>query len=69
MKRTLKGIVEAGEVLIQQAIDAQRVYQEAEAAGSPSEDVERLRLLAESLYQAVTDYQLRSHDCAAVSLH
>nr|WP_205300356.1 hypothetical protein [Pantoea sp. Ap-967] len=52
-------MVEAGEPLIQQAVDAMRRYHEAEAAGQPQEEVERLRLLAESLFQAVSDYQLR----------
>ncbi|EJN32115.1 hypothetical protein D3C76_1652060 [compost metagenome] len=58
-KRTFIGMVEAGEPLIKQAIDAMRQYHEAEAAGQPAEEVERLRLLAESLFQAVSDYQLR----------
>ncbi|MFJ4398245.1 hypothetical protein [Pseudomonas sp. NPDC089396] len=58
-KRTLIGMVEAGEPLIQQAVDAMRQYHEAEDAGWPTEEVERLRLLAESLFQAVSDYQLR----------
>ncbi len=57
-KRTFIGMVEAGEPLIQQAIDAMREYHEAEAANLPREEVERLRLLAESLFQAVIDYQL-----------
>jgi len=59
-KRTFIGMIEAGEPLIQQAVDAMRQYHEAEAAGQPTEEVERLRLLAESLFQAVSDYQLRS---------
>lgn len=58
MKRTLEGMILAGEPLMQQAIDALRRYREAEDSGAASEEVERLRLLAESLYQAVTDYQL-----------
>ncbi|MDG9892139.1 MULTISPECIES: hypothetical protein [Pseudomonas] len=41
-----------------------RQYHEAEAAGQPQEEVERLRLLAESLFQAVSDYQLRVVDKA-----
>lgn len=58
-KRTFIGLLEAGEPLIKQAIDAMRKYHEAEAAGLPAAEVERLRLLAESLFQAVSDYQLR----------
>lgn len=58
MKRTLIGLIEAGEPLIQQALEATRQFHEAEAAGLPVRDVERLRLLADSLYQAVIDVQL-----------
>ena len=57
-KRTFIGMVEAGEPLIQQAIDAMREYHQAQDRGAPLEEVERLRLLADSLYQAVIDYQL-----------
>ncbi|MEN5201010.1 hypothetical protein ABE525_17420 [Pseudomonas wadenswilerensis] len=56
MKKTLAGVIEAGEALIQQAIDAQRRYQAAQDAGQPAKEVERLRQEAESLYQAVTEY-------------
>ncbi|UVM53472.1 hypothetical protein LOY37_13895 [Pseudomonas sp. B21-012] len=60
MKKTLTGVIEAGEPLIQQAIDAQRRYQAAQDAGGPAAEIERLHLEAESLYQAVTEYQLRA---------
>jgi len=52
-------MVEAGEPLIQQAIDALREYHQAQDCGAPAEEIERLRLLAESLFQVVSDYQLR----------
>lgn len=58
-KRSFIGMVEAGEPLIQQAIDAMREYHQAQDRGAPPEEVERLRLLAESLFQVVSDYQLR----------
>lgn len=58
-KRTFIGMVEAGEPLIQQAVDALREYHQAQDRGAPSEEIERLRLLAESLFQVVSDYQLR----------
>ncbi|MGV0315134.1 hypothetical protein ACKU3N_004310 [Pseudomonas putida] len=58
-KRTFLGMVEAGEPLIQQAINAMRDYHQAQDSGAPLEEVERLRLLAESLFQVVSDYQLR----------
>lgn len=59
-KRTFIGLIEAGEPLIQQAIDAMREYHQAQDSGAPVEEIERLRLLAESLFQAVSDYQLRA---------
>ena len=58
-RHTFIGMVEAGEPLIQQAIDAMREYHQAQDRGAPPEEVERLRLLAESLFQVVSDYQLR----------
>ncbi len=57
-KRTFIGMVEAGEPLIQQAIDAMREYHQAQDRGAVPDEVERLCLLAESLYQAVIGYQL-----------
>ena len=43
---------------MREAITSLRRYHEAQAAGAPPEQVERLRLMAESAYQAVSDYQL-----------
>ncbi|WP_336334605.1 hypothetical protein [Pseudomonas putida] len=57
-KRTFIGMIEAGKPLIQQAIEAHRKFREAEAGAAPAEEVERLRLLADSLYNAVVDFQL-----------
>ena len=58
-KRTFIGMIEAGEPLIQQAVDAMRRYHEAQDYGASPAEVERLRVLAESLFHAVCDYQLR----------
>lgn len=60
MSSNLREMVETGDPLVQQAIDAMRKYHEAEAAGVSAGEVERLRVLAESLFQAVNDYQLRA---------
>ena len=57
-KRSFIGMVEAGEPLIQQAIDAMRDYHQAQDRGAMTEEIDRLRLLADSLDQAVIDYQL-----------
>ncbi|MDF9893497.1 hypothetical protein [Pseudomonas sp. R32] len=69
MKKTLAGVIEAGEPLIRQAIDALRRYHAAQDAGEPAAEIERLRFEAESLYQAVTEYQLRSLGGPAQSLN
>lgn len=58
VKRASEEMIEAGEPLIQEAIAALSRYHEAQAAGEKPEAVERLRLVAESAYQAVTEYQL-----------
>ena len=47
----------AGEPLMEQAMDAMRRYHEARDSLTPAEEVDRLRLEAESLLQAVCDYQ------------
>ena len=58
MKRTLEGMALAGEPLLRDALEAIRAHRDAEEGGAPLEEVERLRLLADSLYNAVIDYQL-----------
>lgn len=42
-----------------EAVEAMRRYHEAQANGQPAEVIERLRVIAEAQFQAVTDYQLR----------
>lgn len=58
VKLTINRLTEAGEPLIQQALESLRLAREAEAAGFPGDEVQRLYLLADSLYQAVVDFQL-----------
>lgn len=41
-----------------EAVDALRRYHEAEAGGITGAELERLRLIVEHQFQAVTDYQL-----------
>lgn len=67
--KTLAGIIEAGEPLIQQAIEAHRRYREAQDSGAPPKELARLLLEAEWLFQAITDYQLRALGGPASSLH
>jgi len=52
-------MIESVEPLMQQAVDAMREYHQAQDRGAPAEEIERLRVLAESLFQVVSDYQLR----------
>ncbi|MGE8170261.1 hypothetical protein ACQKO7_18910 [Pseudomonas putida] len=43
-----------------QAVEAMRNYHEAKDNGASDAEVERLRLIAEAQFQAVTDYQMRA---------
>ncbi|NTY90428.1 hypothetical protein [Pseudomonas putida] len=52
-----------------EAVEAMRRYHEAQATGAPENDVERLRLIAESLFQAVTDYQMKAFGKGGRSTH
>ncbi|MHB2050354.1 hypothetical protein [Pseudomonas sp. VEM90] len=52
-----------------EAIEAMRRYHEARDTGAPAIEVERLRLIAESLFQAVTEYQLRAFGCGDGTTH
>lgn len=52
-----------------EAVDAMRRYHEAQSAGASNEEVERLRLQAEALFQVVTDYQLRAFGRPSATLH
>lgn len=58
-KRTFIGMVEASEPLIQQAIGAMRDYHQTQERGAPPEEVGRLCIQAESLFQVISDYQPR----------
>jgi len=58
MKRTLEGMALAGEPLLRQALEAIRAHRDAEAGGAPWQEVKRLQMLADSLYEAVVNYQL-----------
>ncbi|WP_447809145.1 hypothetical protein [Pseudomonas putida] len=42
------------------AVDDLKRYHDAQGAGRPADGVERLRLIAEAQFQAVTEYQLRA---------
>jgi hypothetical protein len=69
MKRTLEGIALAGEPLLQQALEAVRAHQKAVKDDASAEEIERLRLLADSLFQTVVDYQLFKHGGLRQTIH
>lgn len=69
MKRTILGMTQAGEPLILEALEALRLYREAKTSGRPQEEIDRLKILAESLVQAVTDYQLLAVGDESITLH
>jgi len=55
--RTVNAVVEAGETLIRQVLEAIPRQREAVASGSPEHEVKRLHILADSLHQTVIDFQ------------
>ena len=69
MKRTLKGLARAGEPLLREALDAIRAHQAAQDSGASPETIERLRVLADSLYHAVVDFQLLQAGSLSESIH
>jgi len=58
MKGTVGGVALAGEPLLKQALEAVRDHQKAVKDDAFAGEIERLRLLADSLFQTVVDYQL-----------
>ncbi|MCE1115281.1 MULTISPECIES: hypothetical protein [Pseudomonas] len=60
MKRDVSKILLPDHQAFSDAIEAMKRYHEARDRGAPLEEVERLKILAESLFQAITDYQLHA---------
>jgi len=46
--------------LYTEAVEALKLYHQAQAEGAVGAELERLKLLAEHRFQAITDYQLRA---------
>lgn len=59
MNKHIFSILEPGTPLMTQALDAMKRYHEAQAAKVSEVELERLRLEAESLFQAVSEFQQR----------
>ena len=69
MKGTLQEWMVAGEPLMKQAMDALRLYHEAQAAGRPAEEVEHLRLTAESMFKEMNDFMFRAFGHPSQTTH
>ena len=69
MKRTLEGMTKAGEPLLREALEAIKAHRRAQDEGASQETVERLSLLANSLYHSVVDFQLVKDGGLPDSIH
>ncbi len=67
--KDLEEKIATGEPLMQQAMDAMRRYHEARNSLTSAKEVERLRLEAESLMEAVQEYQRRALGAPTHPLH
>lgn len=69
MKKDLSKVLLPDDPPYSQAVEALKVYHQAQADGVAEAELERLRLLAEHSFQAVTDYQLRAFGMPADNGH
>ncbi|MEW5620685.1 hypothetical protein ABGT18_05050 [Pseudomonas putida] len=60
MKKDLSKVLLPDHPMYTDAVDALKRYHQAQANGVTGTELERLRLMAEHQFQAVTDYQLRA---------
>jgi len=60
VKRDLSKVLMPDDPLYTEAVEALKVYHQAQADGVVGIELERLRLMAEHRFQTVTDYQLRA---------
>ncbi len=58
VKRDLSKVLMPDHPLYTEAVEALKIYHQAQAAGVVGAELERLRLMAEHRFRAVTDYQL-----------
>lgn len=69
MIKHIFSILEPGKPLMTQALDAMKRYYEALAAKASAAEIESLRLEAESLFQAVSEFQQPVMGCRDDTLH
>lgn len=69
MKKDMFAILEPGNPLMTQALDAVKRYYEAQQAKLPDDEIERIRLEAEALFRAVNEFQQRMLGRRSDTLH
>lgn len=69
MKKDMFAILEPGNPLMTQALDAIKRYYEAQQAKLPDDEIERIRLEAEALFRAVNEFQQRMLGRRSDTLH
>lgn len=69
VKRDLSKVLMPDHPLYTEAVEALKAYHQAEADGVVGVELERLKLMAEHRFQAVTDYQLQAFGGPAAKGH
>ncbi len=59
-EKDLSSVLPPDHPMYSDAVEAMKRYHQAQASGVSGAELERLRLLAEHSFQAVTDYQLHA---------
>lgn len=67
--RDFSSVLHPDHAMYTEAVEALKRYHEAQANGVAGPALERLRLLAEHRFQAVTDYQLRAMGGPSATSH
>jgi S-methylmethionine-dependent homocysteine/selenocysteine methylase len=60
VEKDLSSVLPPDHLMYSDAVEAMKRYHQAQADGVNCTELERLRLLAEHSFQAVTDYQLHA---------
>ncbi|WP_409283042.1 hypothetical protein [Pseudomonas putida] len=69
MKKDLSRVLVPDHPMYTDAVDSLKRYHQAQANGVTGAELERLRLMAEHRFQAVTDYQLQAFGGPAEPIH
>ncbi|WP_137137464.1 hypothetical protein [Pseudomonas asiatica] len=69
MVKDLNSVLLPDHPMYTDAVEAMKRYHQAQVDGVGGAELERLRLLAEHRFQAVTDYQLQALGCPSETSH